>query len=264
LIKNRYNIKIILINKEDYMSKLLNSLKNRRFFIICISFVLFYGTVYSLNDSFWSNRNSLDGAKAAYDYYKGAFGTNADYESAWKFARVAYFYGDNIVKDPAMKKDIFTEGKVAAEKATNFSAKQVEGHYYLGVCLGLWAEANGVLNSLFTAPDLLKEANKVIEIDPAFDNGEPYIFRGRIYNRAPAVISVGELRKSEADYLKGLEICQTKRVLYRFYAELLLDMGNRQKAKEMAAKGLAIAPDEENKVVDEKEMSLLKDLQKRL
>src|SRR5271157_4732327 len=123
-----------------------------------------YSGAFALDESYWSNRNSQDGAKAGYDYYKGEYGKEKNYENAWEFARAAYFYADNFIKKPELKKVIFTEAKLASEDSTNYNPAGVEGHYYLAVSLGSWAEANGVFASLGAVGPILKEAGLVIKL----------------------------------------------------------------------------------------------------
>jgi tetratricopeptide (TPR) repeat protein len=219
--------------------------------------------VYGSDDSIWSNRNTEDGAKASYEYYKQQFNNEKNYENAWKFSRAAHFYADNFIKLEDQKKKVFTEGKEAAENATNMEPDKPEGHYFLGISLGSWAEANGVLDSLFRVPAILREAKKVIEIEPAFDNGSAYMLLARVYHKAPAIISVGDKDKAQKNYEKAIEYGPGNRVAFRFYAEFLMDF-DKKKAKEITSKGLEIPLDESNKYREEKEIQLLKELQTKL
>lgn len=235
----------------------------RKVLLVCMIILGSMGITYSLDDTYWDNRNSEEGVKAAYDFYKKAFETQKDYESAWKFSRVAYFYADVFTKKDDTKKALFTESKDAAEAATNLNYKGPDGHYYLGVSLGAWAEANGIFKSLFTVPDLVREADKVVELDPKYNDGDAYVFRGRIYQKAPGGISVGDGNKAEADYIKAIALNPNNRTVLRFYAELLLDR-NKTKAKEIIEKGLALPLDIKDKSNEEKEIRNLKELQKKL
>jgi tetratricopeptide (TPR) repeat protein len=163
-----------------------------------------------------------------------------------------------------MKLALFTEGKEMAETATNLKNDGVEGHYYLAVCLGQWGEANGVFQSLFAVPGILSEATKTIQLDPKFETAGGYMVRGRLYQQAPGGISVGDLKKSQADYEKALELAPNNRVVHRFYAELLISLGQKDKAKEVIEKGLAIPLNKNDRAIEEKEIGLLKALQKKL
>ncbi len=94
-----------------------------------------------------------------------------DYASLWQFAKAAYYYGEYDLINGEQKKLVFTEAKEAALQAVVVNDKSPEGHYWLGVAYGAWAEVNGVLNSLQLAGTIAEEMTKVIAIDPSYHNG---------------------------------------------------------------------------------------------
>jgi tetratricopeptide (TPR) repeat protein len=215
------------------------------------------------DDTYWSNRITAGGAEKGYEYYKELYSGETNYENAWKFARSAHYYADNFLTKDDIKKTVFTEAKKAAEEATNLSPGGVEGHFYLGIAVGSWAELNGVLDSLSSVDVIIKEMTRVVEIDPSFEQGSGYMVRGRVYHLAPAIISAGDRQKAESDYEKAIEYGPENRMAYRFYAELLMDF-DRKKASDIIAKGLAIPPDTGDPPQDRDEISHLKQLQSRL
>ncbi|MCX7883321.1 MAG: tetratricopeptide repeat protein [Brevinematales bacterium] len=216
-------------------------------------------------EDFWAERNTLEGAKKGYETLRSLSLQQPDsYEVAWKFARAAYHYAENFVKDKNQRKVIFTEGKEAAEKATRLNPNAPEGWYWLGVCLGSWGEANGIMQSLGAVKPIMNAIAKGMAVNPTWDNGVFYNLRGRVYHRAPAGISVGDKQKAEADYKQALTLNPNNRTACRFYAELLLDVGRKEEAAKMIEKGLAIPYDASNKVSEDKEISLLQALKKKL
>lgn len=214
-------------------------------------------------DEIWENRNSLEGAKKAYEYYKKEYETKKDYDSAWKFARAAHFYTDNFIKDNELKKKLFSEGKDAAAMATNLGPNKPEGWYYFGVCLGSWAEANGIMQSLSAAGPILNSASMSINADPNYEKGVAYNLRARVYHKAPQMISVGDPKKAERDYLKALELNPNYRVAYRFYSEFLLDKGRKEEARVYIDKGLSVPYSENDKIIEDKEIKILKELKEK-
>jgi len=212
---------------------------------------------FSFDDTPWKNRNSLDGAKAAYEYYKKLYEQNPNsYEAAWKFARAVHFYTNEFVTDSKTKKENFTAGKDAAQKATKLDPNGVEGYYYFAVCLGSWGEENGILASLSAVGPMEKAANKAAEIDPKFSKGGPYMLLGRLYQKVPGKSKT----KCKEYYELSLKYGPDGRVNYRFYAEFLIEQKEYAKAREIIQKGLAIPIDEEDKLIEEKEIKLLKEL----
>ncbi|MGC8764673.1 MAG: tetratricopeptide repeat protein [Brevinematia bacterium] len=233
-----------------------------------IKFLLFFLLISGLSFSFedyWNERNSLEGAKKSYQTLKDEFKKNQDnFEIAWKLARISHFYADNFIKSNEEKKAILDSGKKAAEKATALKPDRPEGWYWLAVCLGSWGEANGIMQSLFAVKPIMDACNKGIKIAPDFENGSFFMVRGRVYQEAPAVISVGDVKKAIADYEKALKINPNNRTAYRFYAELLIEQNQKEKAKEIIEKGLAIPVDENNILSENKEIKILNGLKEKL
>ncbi len=219
---------------------------------------------FSIED-FWSERNTLEGAKKAFDSMKSLYSENQnDYEVLWKIARISHYYADNFVKDREEKKKILDLGKIAAEKATALKPDAPEGWYWLAVCLGSWGEVNGVMQSLSAIKPIMDACNKGIKISEKFSGGNFYMVRGRVYHKAPSVISVGDTKKAIADYEKAISINPNNRTAYRFYAELLIEQNNKEKAKEMIEKGLLIPLNNEDILIENKEIKILKSLKEKL
>ncbi len=230
------------------------------FFMI---FVLFFGQLFSFED-FWQERNSQEGAKKAFETAENEFNKNQnDFQNAWKFARISHFYADNFVKDKEEKKKILDLGKIAAEKATTLKPESPEGWYWLAICLGSWGEANGVMQSLSVIKPIIEACNRGIKLNPEFEKGNFYMVRGRVYHKAPSVISVGDIKKAISDYEKTITLNPENRTAYRFYVELLVEQGNKEKAKEIIEKGLSIPLNRENILVENKEIKLLTKLKEK-
>ncbi len=192
---------------------------------------------------------------------KELFYNKKDYASCWQFARAAYRYGEYLVTSSEKQKAIFTEAKDAALKAVEASPQRPEAHYWLGVCYGAWAEANGPLNSLQYAKPIAEEMTKTISIEPKFNSGSPYMVRGRVYHKAPGwPLSVGDAVKADEDFKDALSVGPNNRKAYRFYADFLVANGRKKEAAAVIEKGLAIAYDNNDPLVEDREISLLKEL----
>jgi len=206
--------------------------------------------------------------RAAYQAAKQEFQTNPNYENSWRFARAAYNLGRHGTPTNRTEemKALFQEGKDAADKARNLNPRGVEGHYWFGVCLGSWAETNGIMASLFAAGDLLAAANQAANIDPRYLNAAPLALKARVLHKAPGwPVSVGDRNQAEIDLRRALTLGGDKsRSVYKFLAELLVDLGKREEAKQMLQRGLALPPDTENPVADNKDIKEMRDLLAKL
>jgi tetratricopeptide (TPR) repeat protein len=232
-------------------------MKRRFLFVFAVLFVCFVR--YGFGVDIFRSLTNYDEAKRAYDYYKSEYLSKKDYDSAWKFSAVARFFGNYFVKVVEEKKKIFEEAKDAALFATKVNPGGVEGHYYLGVAYGSWAEATGIMNSLFLAGPIVDEMTKVISLDPKFRDGAAYAVRGRVYHKAPGwPVSVGDKNKAKKDFEEAIKY--NNRMSYRFYAEFLIDIGDKKKAKEIVEKGLSLPFNDSEPIADEDEMRILKKL----
>ncbi len=174
------------------------------------------------------------------------------YEYNWQYAGVLYFYGDFYLSDRKSRKYYFNQSRQYARKATELNPGGVEGHFLLGVASALWAESNGVLQSLFMADDVAREMTKVIKIDPAFYQGIPWAIRAQVYGLAPGrPISVGNHEKAYSDFLMAHKYNKNYRVVYQLNAYMLIQHKKWAEAEEMIKKGRAL-PLDSNRPWEEK------------
>jgi hypothetical protein len=185
----------------------------------------------------------------------------SDYPMNWMHAALCYIYAEFYLTDPGQQKDYFTLCKHYGEKATLLNPSGTAGHYWLGVGMAKWAEANGILYSLFTADDIVYEMNIVISLDPTFFKGLPYAIRASVYAFAPAFISVGDWDKARTDIASALVYGKDYRPVYKAIADIYAYWKEWDNAKAMIDEGLKLPFDqrlelEENDTI--KKLNILK------
>ncbi|MGB9621006.1 MAG: tetratricopeptide repeat protein [Brevinematia bacterium] len=229
---------------------------------VILAMILSFIYLHAYPSIFKEVKNEAD-AKSMYEKYKNLFNNDKNnYEYAYKYCAFARFYGFYFLKEKSEREKVFEEAKNAGEVAVKLSPNSPEGHYFLGVAYGSWAEEKGVMNSLFLAEPIVDEMTKVIKIDPSFRNGSAYMVRGRVYQKAPGwPISIGDKQKAQEDFEKA--ITYTNRQAYRYYAEFLIDQNQKEKGLEIIEKGLSLPPGEE-KIVDEYEIKMLSILRDKI
>jgi len=98
-------------------------------------------------DELYAQRGDLAKAKEARAKYEAALaGKEDDYGASWRLARVLYWIGDHTRTNDA-KKPIFQQGIEHAKRAVELDPNKPDGHFWLGVCYGVYGEAKGVLKS---------------------------------------------------------------------------------------------------------------------
>lgn len=166
------------------------------------------------------------------------------YDYNWQYAGVMYFYGDFYLKDKKSRKYYFNQARIYARKATQLNPSGVEGHFLMGVASAMWAESNGVLQSLFMADDVARYMSRVIELDPAFYQGIPWAIRAQVYGLAPGKpISVGDHTRAYSDFVNAYKYNQGYRVVYQLNAYMLMQHKKWTEADQVVTKALAFPRD---------------------
>ena len=136
-------------------------------------------------DELYTQRADLAKAKEAQAKYEAALAAKEDdYGASWRLARILYWIGDHTPGNDA-KKQIFQQGIEHAKKAVALGPDKADGHFWLGVCYGVYGEAKGVLKSLSLVKPIKAEMRRVLEIDPAYDRGGADRVLGRVYHQLP-------------------------------------------------------------------------------
>ena len=143
------------------------------------------GPLTSESDALYAERAALAKAKEARAKLIAALDAGEDaFEANWRLARVSYWIGDHTGAAD-LKKKTFLEGIEYAKKAIAIDPKRPDGHFWLGVCYGVYGEAKGVLKSLSLVKPIKAEMRRVLEIDPAYDRGGADRVLGRVYHQLP-------------------------------------------------------------------------------
>lgn len=137
-------------------------------------------------DALYAQRADLAKAKQAAALYAQALAADPKSEAAaWKLSRAQYWIGMHSPKD--QKLEVFQKGVNAAKQAIAINPKSLPGHYWLGVCYGVYGSAKGIMESLSLVDPIKKEMATVIELDPNYEAGGPYRVLGRLYYKLPGL-----------------------------------------------------------------------------
>ena len=183
-------------------------------------------------DALYPERANLDKARAAIKIYEEALAGDPDnMEILWKLSRLYYWLGDHSPKKE--KAAVFEKGIEYAGKGIAVDDNCVPCHYWLGINLSVYGEAKGIIKSLNLLDPIKAEMNRVIELDPAYDQGGAYRILGRVAFKLPWF--AGGSKKRSVEYLKkSQEISPDNIMTHVFLAETYLGM----KKKELARKEL--------------------------
>ena len=193
----------------------------------------------------YQNRWNSAKAKTAVDFFaQAAKADPKSYEALWEGARACYFYG-NFSREEASdseKMAIFQDGIDRAKASVALNLKGVEGHFWLGVLLGVYGEAKGIFKSLSLVPDIKAEMKNCLEVDPSVEGCGPDRVLGRMFYKLPG-FKGGDNKKSIGHLLKSMEGAPTNALTRLYLAETYKSEGEKAKAIEQLKFIVGMEPD---------------------
>ena len=201
-------------------------------------------TLLQQGDDLYAQRGDLAKAKEALAKLQAALAAGEDaYGVNWRLARVEYWIGDHTA-DKTAKKQIFQQGIEHAKKAIELGPGKVEGHFWLGVCYGVYGEAKGVLKSLSLVKPIKEEMRRVLEIEPAYDKGGADRILGRVYHEVPRIAG-GSEKKSLEHLFKAVEYGPRVGLNLLYLADTYISLDQIEKARETLEYILTMEPEPE-------------------
>jgi hypothetical protein len=89
----------------------------------------------------------------------------------------------------------YERGREAARRAVEREPRNAQAHFWYATNTGRWGQTRGVLRSLFLLPELRREIDTVLELDP--DLVGVYLLAGSVDYEVPGMFG-GDLARSEA------------------------------------------------------------------
>ncbi|MEP6944498.1 MAG: TRAP transporter TatT component family protein [Acidobacteriota bacterium] len=95
------------------------------------------------------------------------------FDVEWRYAKLNYFLGCGVA-DEKEKQAAFEKGRDAGKIASNMEPQKPDGYFWFGANLGEIAKMNPVTVGLNSIDDIKASMNKVIELDPTYQNTAAY------------------------------------------------------------------------------------------
>ncbi|MEY3903206.1 MAG: hypothetical protein RL189_2512 [Pseudomonadota bacterium] len=172
-------------------------------------------------DAAWNVRHEMH-AKIV-EFLKKKPALPEDYEVLWRLSRLSYYGGFFALPSGSVsteKMEIFQVGSEAGDKARKLASGRVEGHYWYAVTLGGWGIAKGILNALSAAKPMRDALTEAIKIDPKYHFAGPLRVRGRLYNKLPGVVSIGDNKLAMEDLKKAVSLAPESKLNHIYLSEV--------------------------------------------
>lgn len=153
-----------------------------------------------------------------------------------EFAHVHYILGDRA-QTKKEKLNYYQKGADWGRRAIKADDRYAEAHLWYMVNLGRIGQTKGVLNSLGMVPDLKREINRALELDPRLTPALDA--RAMLYYELPGLFG-GDLNKSLAALNQGIAIDSSYTILYVDMAKVLIKKKDFEKARWYLNRCLAV------------------------
>ena len=188
-------------------------------------------SLISQADELFAGREVLSNCEKSVALYEKVLEVDPqNYEAAWKIARSLKFLGDKYPTGDE-RIEILKKGEELAKKAVEINPQGVDGHFWLGVCLGRIGEERGVLNSLFMVGPIKDEMEAVLKTEPQHDGAHHVL--GVLYRKAPGwPLSSGDINKAEEHALLAVKYGPNRTLNHLGLAEVYIARDKNKEAKE--------------------------------
>jgi len=188
-------------------------------------------------DALYAERETPGRAREAARLWQAALNDDArDFAAAWKLARASYWLGTQGPQDT--RRADLDVGIAAARTAIAARPQAPEGHFWLAANMGALAESFGLRQGLRYRGDIKQALERVLALDPTFQQGSADRALGRWYHKVPWLFG-GSHDKAEQHLKRALTYNPDSTATLFFLAELYLDDDRDDDARRMLQRVLA-------------------------
>jgi TRAP transporter T-component len=181
-------------------------------------------------DQLYKERENVAQVRVALTRLRHAHGLDpANYEAAWKLARVCYVLGMHT-DDKAERDRSFETGIDAGRAAVKIEDGKPDGHFWLAANLGGRAE-HSVMSGMSDLGDIQEHMEAVLKLDEGYEAGSAYMALGSVELKTPRLVG-GDPKKAIDLLEKGLKFGAGNSMLRLRLAEAYLATNNKVAARE--------------------------------
>jgi hypothetical protein len=180
-------------------------------------------------DELYLQRGKPGSVRESVMVLSGVPGGSDRYEAQWRLARALFFLGQEAAP-PGSSRQLFAAGVGAGERAVGLNSQRVEGHFWVGVNLALFAEVNSGIRAARALRWARLELKRAAAISEDYHDAGPLRVLARLAHKAPRLLG-GNPRRSRMLFDRALSIAPSNSVTLLYAAELALETGERERAR---------------------------------
>ena len=179
--------------------------------------------------------------------------------------RCYYYKGTFVLSDEDARKAEYNKGKSLAEKMIAKYPNSAALRFRYLICLGKWSEVYGIFAAAKEGvADLMKEhSEKIIELDPEYENGGGYFMLGVVHYKSPYIPFILSWPDNDDAILWLRKAVQTGKALpvqKTYLARVLFKDGQEEEAIRLVKDVISTPPDSEDLVEERFEIEEAKAL----
>ena len=219
-------------------------------------------TVLGLADDLYRQRAEPEAVKESVEALAKLKGGDARYEVQWRLSRALFFMGQEA-DSVAAKRLLHKTAIEAGERAVALDPARVEGRFWLGVNLALFAECAGGIKGALALLRARKELQRAAAISEDYHGAGPLRVLGRLHHKAPRLLG-GSRKQSRRYFDHALEVAPENSVTLIYASELAIDCGERDRAVRLLEKIAESQADKEWEFENRRDRRLARELLARL
>ena len=174
-------------------------------------------------DDLYANRQRIEDVRASVAILESS-GTN-EYEILWRLGRARFFLGQEAPARESARSHYY-QGVDACEQAVAITPGRVEGHFWLAVNLALAAQLQLRVPGIGRARRAMRELRQAIQFDSAYHGAGPLRVLARVQHNLPRLLG-GGFSRARTNYEAAISLAPENTVTRIYFAELLLESGER-------------------------------------
>lgn len=187
--------------------------------------------VVGRSDELYKQRAEPGAVREAVMILSGARGGSDRYEVQWRLSRALFFLGQEAGSRDSSRQ-LFAAGIGAGERAVALNADRVEGHFWVGVNLSLFAQVNRGIRGIRALRWARSELIRAAAISEGYHDAGPLRVLGRLEHKAPMLLG-GNQKRSRELYDRALAIAPLNSVTLIYAAELAIDRREGDRARSL-------------------------------
>lgn len=192
-------------------------------------------------EALYAQRENPARAREAAEIWRERLAADAsDFESAWKLSRALYWLGET--GDEGSRRRDLEAGIEAGRRAIEIDASRPDGHFWMAANMGALAQSFGLRQGLRYRGPIKDALERVLKIDPAYQQGSADRALGRWHAKVPGLFG-GSQARAETHLKRSLDYHPRSTASLFFLAELYLDTGRRREGRALLQQVLDVPVD---------------------